>query len=287
MPAAVPEDGAGAGDGAGGGAQTPAAPEAAPVPDGDSDLAELLAWVRAPDAASRCSSSSASPARTTVPTLPGKPLIACDEDGIKYLMTPAVIEGTQLNDASSGIPQNDVQYVVNLDFDGEATDVFADVTRALVNTDDRFAIVLDGEVLSAPGVNSAIIDGNAQISGDFTQASAQSLANSLKYGALPLKFDDSVVSEEGPTLAAGPALRGPARRRHRPGAGADLLHALLPRPRHRGGRLAGGGRCADLRGGHLPVRDGRLHPHAARHRRSDRGGGYHRRLVHRLLRANT
>ncbi len=117
-------------------------------------------------------------------------------------MTPAVIEGTQLSDASSGIPQNDVQYVVNLDFDGEATDVFADVTRALVNTDDRFAIVLDGEVLSAPGVNSAIIDGNAQISGDFTQVTAQSLANSLKYGALPLEFDDSVVSEEGPTLAA-------------------------------------------------------------------------------------
>ena len=192
-------DGAGAGGGAGG--QTPAAPKAAPVPDGDSDLAELLAWVRAPDARS-LQQFQRFTCEGDRPDAPGKPLIACDEDGIKYLMTPAVIEGTQLSDASSGIPQNDVQYVVNLDFDGEATDVFADVTRALVNTDDRFAIVLDGEVLSAPGVNSAIIDGNAQISGDFTQVTAQSLANSLKYGALPLEFDDSVVSEEGPTLAA-------------------------------------------------------------------------------------
>jgi preprotein translocase subunit SecD len=192
--------GAGDGAGAGGGAQTPAAPEAAPVPDGDSDLTELLAWVRAPDAKS-LQQFQRYTCEGDRPDVPGKPLIACDEDGIKYLMTPAVIEGTQLSDASSGIPQNDVQYVVNLDFDGEATDVFADVTRALVNTDDRFAIVLDGEVLSAPGVNSAIIDGNAQISGDFTQASAQSLANSLKYGALPLEFEDSVVSEEGPTLA--------------------------------------------------------------------------------------
>ena len=125
------------------------------MPDGDSDLAELLAWVRAPDAESLQQFQQLHLRGDDRPDDPGKPLIACDEDGIKYLLTPAVIEGTQLNDASSGIPQNDVQYVVNLDFDGEATDVFADVTRALVGTDDRFAIVLDGEVLSAPGVNSA------------------------------------------------------------------------------------------------------------------------------------
>ncbi len=191
-----------AGGGAGDGAQTPPAPEPAPVPDGDSSLAELLAWIRSPDAESLQQFQQAT-CDDDLPDNPNKPLVACDEAGeVKYLLTPAVIEGTQLSDASSGIPQNDVQYVVNLDFDGTATDVFADVTRALVNTDDRFAIVLDGEVLSAPGVTSAIVDGNAQISGDFDQASAQSLANSLKYGALPLEFEDSVVSEEGPTLAA-------------------------------------------------------------------------------------
>jgi preprotein translocase subunit SecD len=132
---------------------------------------------------------------------PAKPLLSCDKKGFKYLLSPAIIEGTQLSDASYGIPQNDVQYVVNLAFNGDATNVFADVTRALAGTQQQFAIVLDGVVLSAPVVNTPITDGNAQISGSFTADSAKSLANSLKYGALPLKFQVPVVTEEGPTLA--------------------------------------------------------------------------------------
>jgi preprotein translocase subunit SecD len=57
-------------------------------------------------------------------------------------------------------------------------------------------------VLSAPVVNGVIPNGQAQITGDFNQESAQSLANSLKYGALPLTFTAPVVTEEGPTLAS-------------------------------------------------------------------------------------
>jgi preprotein translocase subunit SecD len=129
--------------------------------------------------------------------------VACDDEGTKYLLSPAIIEGTQLSDAGFGIPQNDVQYVVNLDFNGEATDTFADVTRAIVGTNEMFAIVLDGEVLSAPVVTNPITDGNAQISGNFTATSAESLANSLKYGALPLQFELLDITDEGPQLAAG------------------------------------------------------------------------------------
>jgi preprotein translocase subunit SecD len=62
--------------------------------------------------------------------------------------------------------------------------------------------VLDGLVLSAPVVNEPILNGSAQISGSFTQQEAQSLANSLSYGALPLKFTAPVVTEEGPSLAS-------------------------------------------------------------------------------------
>ncbi len=62
--------------------------------------------------------------------------------------------------------------------------------------------MLDGKVISAPTVNGSIPNGQAEISGNFTQKSAQSLANSLKYGALPLRFQVPVVTEEGPTLAA-------------------------------------------------------------------------------------
>jgi preprotein translocase subunit SecD len=98
---------------------------------------------------------------------------------------------------------------VNLTFNSEARKTFAKVTQAIANQTSpltsqqkQFAIVLDGKVISAPTVNSPIPNGQAEISGNFTQASAQSLANSLKYGALPLRFDVPVVTEEGPTLAS-------------------------------------------------------------------------------------
>ena len=182
---------------------TPPAPEgAAEVPTNESTVPELLAWSRNPDPRSqeRFAAYTCKDAGEVVDN-PAKPLIGCDKEGNKYLLSPAMIEGTELSDASFGIPPNDVQYVVNLDLEGGATDVFAQVTRELTGTQEQFAIVLDAVVLSAPVVNTPITDGNAQISGNFSEASARSLANSLKYGALPLKFDVPVVSEEGPTLA--------------------------------------------------------------------------------------
>ena len=131
-----------------------------------------------------------------------KPLITCDEDGVKYLLSSAMIQGTQLSDASAGIPQQSVQWVVNLTFDSTARRTFGDVTQALAGTGEQFAIVLDGRVISAPTVVQPITGGSAQITGDFTQEEAETLANSLKYGALPLKFSAPVVTEEGPSLAA-------------------------------------------------------------------------------------
>jgi len=131
-----------------------------------------------------------------------EPLLTCDDQGAPYLLSPAVIEGTQLDDASAGLPE--LEWVVQLDFDGEATDRFAAVTRAFAGTGEQFAIVLDGAVISAPQVTNAIVDGNAQISGGqpaFTQATATELGNQLKYGALPLTFSINGVTVEGPSLA--------------------------------------------------------------------------------------
>ena len=138
-----------------------------------------------------------------------EPLVTCDEDGNKYLLSASMIQGTQLTRAEAGIPQGQVQWAVDLTFDKTARETFADVTRRIVNANSpitgqqkQFAIVLDGQVLSAPVVNGVIPNGQAQITGDFNQESAQSLANSLKYGALPLTFTAPVVTEEGPTLAS-------------------------------------------------------------------------------------
>jgi preprotein translocase subunit SecD len=143
-----------------------------------------------------------------VADLPNQPLITCDDQGNKFLLSAAMIEGTQLTGASAGIPQNQVQWVVDLTFNSAARKTFATVTAAIANQTSpltqqqkQFAIVLDGKVISAPVVNEPIPNGQAQISGNFTQTTAQSLANSLKYGALPLRFKAPVVLEEGPTLA--------------------------------------------------------------------------------------
>ncbi len=129
-----------------------------------------------------------------------KPLITCDKDGLKFLLSSAVIEGTNLKSASYGTPQNGVGFVVNLGLKGEAKKAMADTSTALNKTGGTFAIVLDGQVISYAGFNEPILDGNAQISGDFSEGEARSLANSLKYGALPLKFD-TTTETIGPSLA--------------------------------------------------------------------------------------
>ena len=148
-------------------------------------------------------------AAAPVQDIKDQPLITCDADGVKYLLSASMIQGTQLTKAEAGIPSQQVQWVVDLTFDKTARETFADVTRTIVNATSpitgqqkQFAIVLDGQVISAPVVNGVIPNGQAQISGDFTQTEAQTLANSLKYGALPLTFTAPSVTEEGPTLAA-------------------------------------------------------------------------------------
>ena len=162
-----------------------------------------------------------------------KPLITCDEDGNKLLLSTPLIEGTQLKSAQATPPnQQNVQWTVNLTFNSEARKIFAKVTQAIANQTSpltgqqkQFAIVLDGKVISAPTVNSVIPNGQAEISGNFTQKSAQTLANSLKYGALPLKFEVPVVSEEGPTLAADQLSAGLAAGAI--GLGLVLIYCLL------------------------------------------------------------
>jgi preprotein translocase subunit SecD len=88
-------------------------------------------------------------------------------------------------------------WIVQMKFDNKGSDQFADVTGRLVGQtppQNQFAIVLDGEIVSAPSVNSAITGGSAQISGGFTQQSAEDLANVLSYGALPLTFKEASVN---------------------------------------------------------------------------------------------
>lgn len=66
---------------------------------------------------------------------------------------------------------------------------FADVTRELAGTDTPIAIWFDDELISAPTVSTAIIDGNMAITGDFTWDSAKEIAAAIDSGALPCGLD--------------------------------------------------------------------------------------------------
>ena len=133
-----------------------------------------------------------------------QPLFACSREGTeKYLLGPTLIEGDQLTGAIAGVPQNRVEWVVNLDFNSAGGTAFERATGALAakqEPQNRFAIVLDGQVISAPSVSQAIPGGRAEITGSFTQKSATELANVLKYGALPLDFEVSEVANVSATL---------------------------------------------------------------------------------------
>ena len=133
-------------------------------------------------------------------------LVTCDSDGFKYILGPTAVEGTHLNGADAGLPGSGVgSWQVNLSFDGTGTKQFAQTTKDLVgqqSPQNQFAIVLDGQVVSAPVVQSEIPTGRAEITGNFSQSEAKDLANVLKYGALPLAFDQSELNEISPTLGS-------------------------------------------------------------------------------------
>lgn len=137
------------------------------------------------------------------------PLVTCEPDtGEVMVLSPMIIPGTDVKQATPTIPSQSVSWVVAIDIKGKGRKTFDTVTGALYaqqqagqEQKSRFAIVLDGEVLSAPTTNGHFVDGKSQIQGNFTAVSARALANQLKYGALPLTFQLNGSSYEGPTLA--------------------------------------------------------------------------------------
>jgi preprotein translocase subunit SecD len=136
---------------------------------------------------------------------PDLPLVTCDRDGsARYILGPAEVLGTQVKNASAAIDQEGSGgWFVSLDFNKEGSGKFSAVTQRVVSLaapQNQVAIVLDGLVVSAPRIISAITGGSAQITGDFTQQEASDLANVLKYGSLPLAFDRGEIQQVSPTL---------------------------------------------------------------------------------------
>jgi preprotein translocase subunit SecD len=125
-----------------------------------------------------------------------EPIVACDETGqAKFILGPAELDGTAIDDATSGRDPQSGAWLVQLTMNPDGADAFGKVSTRLnqnridnLSPRDQFAFVLDGAVISAPRMNGVILDGRPSISGSFTQETATTLADQLKYGALPLSF---------------------------------------------------------------------------------------------------
>ncbi|OMG13897.1 protein translocase subunit SecD [Actinomyces naeslundii] len=157
-------------------------------------------------------------------------VISCSKDAGSqqhgaYILGPADITGTELKSANSGLEtdsrgQTTNKWVVSLAFNPDGTKKFSELSKRLLayrdqasaagaqgaqnpqaqNNQDKaqFAIVLDGLTIMASGFNqdvhSPITDGRVQITGNFNQNQANTLANQLSFGSLPLSF--TVQSEQ-------------------------------------------------------------------------------------------
>jgi preprotein translocase subunit SecD len=127
-------------------------------------------------------------------------IASCSQDGkVKYVLGPAVVEGTSISDARPGTRSGTGEWIVQLDFNTKGSAAWAAYTAA--NVGKNVGITLDGRVVSAPVINSAI-SGGTEISGNFDQQSATELANQLKYGALPLTFTQATAQSISTELGA-------------------------------------------------------------------------------------
>ena len=146
-----------------------------------------------------------------------EPLITCDPGNTaKYLLGPVEVDGKDISDASAGVITTQTgastgQWAVDIVFNDAGTKKFAATTTRLVGLQgarNQFAIVLDGSVISAPSTQAAITNGKPQISGGFTQVSAKTLADQLKYGALPIGFQVQSSDTISATLGSAQLLSG-------------------------------------------------------------------------------
>ncbi|MFD0899809.1 protein translocase subunit SecD [Actinomadura sediminis] len=133
-----------------------------------------------------------------------------DESGQPIVIGPAKLTGDQIGGAEAVYdPQNLSGWAVTIDFRGNGDDIWQQMTaEAACKTGDerRAAIVLDGRVISSPGVVQSvpcgvgISGGSTQITGDFTADEAKDLAALIQGGSLPVPVKIIEQRVVGPTL---------------------------------------------------------------------------------------
>ncbi len=112
---------------------------------------------------------------------------SAEQAGLAYLLdSNALIRGDQITRAQATLDQVNGTWVVAFGLNTSGARTFGEVTSANINY--PFAIVLDDQVISAPTIQSAILGGSGQITGNFTAQTANDLAILLRAGALPAKL---------------------------------------------------------------------------------------------------
>jgi preprotein translocase subunit SecD len=164
------------------------------------------------------SSRTAAVTTTTVPApteavdpvtgLPeGQTILPGRKDGLIYLLGPAEATGEVFsNDSSAQVDAGAWVVVAKLNNGAAGADTWnALSTKCFAGGADcptkAIAIILDGEVISAPTVQTATFDnGSVQISGSFSETEAKDLARVLQFGAVPVKFDTPTVQTVSASL---------------------------------------------------------------------------------------
>jgi preprotein translocase subunit SecD len=123
------------------------------------------------------------------------------QPGVMHLLkTKVILTGQELVSAQPGFDSQTSEPTVNFRFNTSGARKFADVSRR--NVKKPFAILLDGKVLSAPTIQTPILDGSGQITGNFTVAETNEFSILMRSGSLPASL--TIVEERtvGPSLGA-------------------------------------------------------------------------------------
>ena len=122
--------------------------------------------------------------------------ITVEEGSYTPLVSGANIQNILIDRESEGSPY----YAVNITLDSEGAAAFAKATQELASTRGKIVIILDGEVQSAPAVQSVISDGSVSITGGYDSEGAKNMQTILESGSLPVSFEYSQSQVVGPTL---------------------------------------------------------------------------------------
>jgi len=123
-------------------------------------------------------------------------LVSSKEGGDIVLKREVLLTGNDLVDARTVFDHGSP--AISFKFSNYGAKKFADITKE--STGRRFAILFDGEVISAPVIKEPILSGSGIISGKFTTDSANELAMLLRAGALPAELTILEERTIGPSL---------------------------------------------------------------------------------------